>query len=134
MPPLTPHFRFAALVMPRLGLPPNAGLFLLGSLAPDAFEPDSEEGFTQHHFIGQDGKISLATFTQATGFSWRSAHEPGWPLTCGYYAHLWLDVFYRNHGDDLPVRRPNGMSDVDLRLTLRKETEYINSPHFLGMA
>jgi hypothetical protein len=131
MPPLSTHLHFATLLMNPQGIASQAGLFLLGPIAPDAFERDSEESFTQHHFIGQDGKISLTAFAQATGFSVPPSDQPEWSLGRGYYAHLWLDVYDQTRRGDLPAKRPNDLSDDNSRLGLRKETEYLNAPDVL---
>jgi len=93
MPPLSAHFRFAAQIPPSLGIVSQAGSFLLGTTAPDAFEPESEASFSRHHFKNESGQISLPDFVKATRFLPRPVDHPAWSFTCGYFCHLWLDVF-----------------------------------------
>lgn len=131
MPPLSTHFRLAALVMPSISIVSHVGSFLLGTTAPDAFVPESETSFSQHHFKGGGGRISLQDFLKATNLIHQPSDDAGWSFTCGYYCHLWLDVFYGNHADRLPIRRPPGMLDTDLRNLARKETEILNAPFVL---
>jgi hypothetical protein len=93
MPPLSTHFRFVTLILPSLGIASHAGSFLFGVTAPDACEPASEERFSQYHFIGSNGQISLESFRKATSFTPTPSDDASWSFTCGYYSHLWLDVF-----------------------------------------
>ncbi len=131
MPPLSTHFRFATLVMPSLGSVSQVGSFLLGTTAPDAFEPDSEDSFSQHHFKGGDGRISLQEFLKETNFIHQPYDNPAWSFICGYYSHLWLDIFYRDNADSLSFKKPIGMPDTDLRDLIRRETEILNAPFVL---
>ena len=78
MPPLSTHFRFAILLMPHLGIFTYHGDFVLGTTAPDAFEPDSEVGFSRHHFRVVDGTISLPDFLKATNFIIQPSDDPAW--------------------------------------------------------
>lgn len=130
MPPLTSHYRFAALVMPRLGIASGAGSFLLGTTAPDAFDPDRAALFFQYHFIEKDQLISLERFRRETAYSF----QPAGSFACGYYCHLWLDVYFQANADRLSFRRPQGMSDADLRSLVRREAEIPNAPFVLQVA
>lgn len=132
MPPLSSHFRFATLVMHPLRITPQEGAFLLGTTAPDAFDPDREESFSQHHFRATDGRISLEDFLKQTNFVLKPSINSSWSFSCGYYSHLWLDVFYRDHADRMPLRRPVGMEDADLRKLVRIETEILNTTFVLN--
>jgi hypothetical protein len=134
MPPLSTHFRFTTLLTPLLDIASHSGHFLLGTTAPDAFEPENEESFAQHHFTGEDGRISLESFSKQTKFILQPCHDPSWSFQCGYYSHLWLDVFFREHADCLPIKRPSGMTDTDLRKLVRRETEILNAPFVLSLA
>jgi hypothetical protein len=131
MPPLSTHFRLATFVLSPLGVMSYASAFLLGTIAPDAFDPDSEESFSQHHFKGKDGRISLENFLKETNFIFKPSSNSSWSFSCGYYCHLWLDVFYRDNADRLPFKRPVGISDTDLRSLVRRETEILNAPCIL---
>lgn len=132
MPPLSSHFRLATLVTHQLGITPHEGAFLLGTTAPDAFDLDSEESFSQHHFRALDGRISLEGFLKQTHFVPKPSNNSTWSFSCGYYAHLWLDVFYRDHADSMPFRKPVGMEDADFRKLVRRETEILNAPFVLN--
>jgi hypothetical protein len=134
MPPLSTHFRLATLVTSSLGIVPHTGYFILGTTAPDAFEPDSEISFSRHHFRAVDGKISLPDFLKATGFLSHSSDDAAWSFTCGYYCHLWLDVYFRDSADRIPFRRPAGVQDSDLRSLVRKQTEILNAPFVLSLS
>lgn len=119
--------------MSSLGSGLHHAAFLLGTTAPDAFEPDREDSFSKHHFKGEDGRIRLQRFLDNTGFRYhQSADDPTWFFTYGYFGHLWLDVYYRDHGDRLPFKRPTDMPDADLRSLVRKETEVLNAPFVLN--
>jgi hypothetical protein len=119
--------------MPPLGIISHPGDFLIGTTAPDAFEPDSEISFSRHHFRGADGKISLLNFLKMTGFIGHPSDDPAWSFTCGYYCHLWLDVFYRDNAERIPFKRPAGLPDSDLRSLVRRETEILNAPFVLNI-
>jgi hypothetical protein len=134
VPPLSIHFRFASLILPSLGAVSHTGNFLIGTTAPDAFEPEREDSFSRHHFINETGHISLPDFVQTTGFLLRPADHPAWSFTCGYYCHLWLDVFYRNNMGRIPIRRPDGMLDAEVRRHVRRETEILNASFVLDAA
>ncbi|MCJ7435426.1 MAG: hypothetical protein MUO77_18245 [Anaerolineales bacterium] len=134
MPPLSTHFRLATLVMPLLGITtPQVSYFFLGTIAPDAFDPESEENFSRHHFKGKDGRISLEHFLKETNFIFEPSNNSSWSLSCGYYSHLWLDAFYRDNADRLPIKKPIGISDIDLRSLVRRETEILNAPCVLDI-
>ena len=134
MPPLSTHFRFAILLMPHLGIFTYQGDFVLGTTAPDAFEPDSEVSFSRHHFRAVDSTISLPDFLKATNFITQPSDNPAWSFACGYYCHLWLDVFYRDNAERISFKRPAGMSDSDLRSRVRRETEILNAPFVLKIS
>jgi hypothetical protein len=119
--------------MPSLGVLSQAGCFLLGTTAPDAFEPDSEASFSQHHFRDESGRISLPNFVKATNFIHQPADNPTWSFTCGYFCHLWLDVFYRDNAERIPFKRPAGVPDSDLRNLVRRETEILTAPFVLNI-
>ena len=121
MPPLSTHLRFSALILPRIPVASQTWFFLLGTVAPDAFHPDDEASFAQHHFQGQDGRIDLTSFRKTTAFDKLLQDSPASLFATGYYAHLWLDIFFRDHGDELPVTRSFSISDADLRLAIKKE-------------
>ena len=133
MPPLSTHFRLATLILPPLGITSYVAPFLLGTTAPDAFDPKSEESFSQHHFKGKDGHISLEKFLKETNFVLTPSDISSWSFTCGYYSHLWLDVFFRDNTDRLPFKKPVGISDTDLRCLVRRETEILNAPCVLEL-
>ena len=133
MPPLSSHFHFAALVVPSLGIPSYVHSFTLGTFAPDAFDPEREGSFSQHHFKVMNERISLEDFRRETNFSLQPDNDSTWSFKCGYYCHLWLDVYYRDNADCLPFRRPLNMSDTDLRSLVRRETEILNAPFVLGV-
>ena len=133
MPPLSTHFRFAILVMHHLGIFTYQGDFVLGTTAPDAFEPASEISFSRHHFRAVDSTISLPDFLKATNFITQPSDNPAWSFACGYYCHLWLDVFYRDNAEQISFKRPAGMSDSDLRSRVRLETETLNAPFVLNI-
>jgi hypothetical protein len=132
MPPLSSHFRFATLVLRELKMAHHEAAFFLGTTAVDAFDPDGGESFSQHHFRAKDGLISLEGFLQQTHFALKAANHSTWSFSCGYYSHLWLDVFYREHAERMPFRRPAGMEDVDFRKLVRRETEILNAPFVLN--
>jgi hypothetical protein len=132
MPPLSSHFRFASIVMRRLRITPHEGAFYLGATAVDAFDPEGEESFSQHHFRGADGRISLEGYLKQTNFMLEPSANSCWSFSCGYYSHLWLDVFYRGHAERMPFRRPAGMQDADFRQLVRRETEILNAPYVLN--
>jgi hypothetical protein len=132
MPPLSSHFRFATLVMYQLRIKHREGAFLLGTTAPDAFDLDSEESFSQHHFRAMDGRISLEGFLKQTHFVSKSSNNSSWSFSCGYYAHLWLDVFYRDNVDRMPFKGPFDMENADFRKLVRRETEILNAPFVLN--
>ncbi len=135
MPPLSAHFRFATLVTTPLGIKSHAGSFLLGATAPDAFEPDNEDGFSRHHFVkGKNGRISLERFLEDTNFIPQPSDSFAWSFTCGYYSHLWLDNYYRDNADRLPHKKPAGISDADLMGLARKEAEILTRPSFWKLA
>ena len=131
MPPLSSHIRFATLVMRQLRFTRHQGAFFLGTTAADAFDPDGEDSFSQHHFHAADGRTLLEGFFKRTNFELKPAMNSSWSFSCGYYSHLWLDVFYRGHADRMPFRRPVGMVDADFRQLVRKETEILNAPFVL---
>ena len=133
MPPLSTHFRLATLVMPRMGITSNVSSFLLGTTAPDAFDPESEESFSQHHFNGKDGRISLENFLRETNFTFSPDDNSSGSFNCGYYCHLWLDVFFRDNADRLPFKKSLDMTDMNFRDLVRKETEILNAPFVLGV-
>jgi hypothetical protein len=132
MPPLSSHFRFAILVKRQLRIMPHECAFLLGTTATDAFDPDREESFSQHHFRATDERISLESFLKQTHFVLKPSINSSWSFSCGYYSHIWLDVFYRDHADRMPFRRPVGMEDADFRKIVRRETEILNAPFVLN--
>jgi len=134
MPPLSTHFRFAAQILPSLGVVSHAGSFLLGTTAPDAFEFESESSFSRHHFNSESGRISLPDFVKTMYFTFLPSDDSVWSFTCGYYCHLWLDVFYRNNADRISIQRPAGMPDADVRGLVRRETEILNAPYVLEAA
>jgi hypothetical protein len=113
---------------------PYADSFLLGTTAPDAFESDSEESFSQQHFITADGRISLSGFLKQTNLILQPSNNPSWLFGCGYYSHLWLDVFYRDQADRIPIKKPVGMVEADLRKLARQGTEILNAPFVLGVS
>jgi hypothetical protein len=117
--------------MPSLNIESNVPSFLLGTLAPDAFVPDSQDSFSQHHFQGTDKRISLQSFFKETSFTDQPRELPIWSFLCGYYSHLWLDVFYRENSSRIPFRRPAELPNADLRSLLRRETEILNAPYVL---
>jgi len=119
--------------MPPLGIVPYAGNFILGTTAPDAFEPEREASFSQHHFKKDDGRTCLPEFVQATYFMYQPIDDPAWSFTCGYYCHLWLDVYFSENSDRIPFKRPAGKSEAELRSLVRKETEILNAPFVLNL-
>lgn len=131
MPPLSSHIRFATLVMRQLGFRRHQGAFFLGTTAADAFDPDGEESFSQHHFQAADGRTTLEGYHKRTSFALKPSMNSSWSFSCGYYSHLWLDVFYRGHAGRMPFRRPVGMVDADFRQLVRRETEILNAPFVL---
>lgn len=133
MPPLSTHFRIATLSLPSLGIVSNARFFFLGTTAPDAFTPDKEASFAQHHFKKENGPIDLPSFVQAANFMYRPTDDPVWSFTCGYFCHLWLDVFYRDNAERMPIKRPAGVPDSDLKSLVRRETEILNAPFVLNI-
>jgi hypothetical protein len=117
--------------MPSLGIVSQVGSFLLGTTAPDAFEPDIENSFSLHHFNGEDRRISLTNFRKSTSFIYKPSDDSAWAFLCGYYSHLWLDVFFRENSDRISFKRPAGISDADMRSFVRNETEVLNAPFVL---
>jgi hypothetical protein len=117
--------------MPSLGITSHVDSFLLGTTAPDAFEPDVENSFSLHHFNGGDRRISLTNFRKSTNFTPKPSDNSAWAFLCGYYSHLWLDVFFRENSDRISFKRPVGISDADMRSLVRKETEVLNAPFVL---
>jgi hypothetical protein len=120
--------------MASLGIMCHAGPFLLGTTAPDAFEPESEVSFSRHHFTGSDDRISLQKFLDAKNLSHEQSDESTWSFCYGYYCHLWLDVFYRDNADRILIERPADISDVELRSLVRREKEILNAPFVLDAA
>jgi hypothetical protein len=131
MPPLSTHFRFATAVLPLLGIVSHVSSFVLGTTAVDAFDPDSEDSFAEYHFREKNERISLENFLRETNFILQPVDDSSWSFSCGYYSHLWLDVFFRDNADCLPFRKPIRLSDVDLRMLVRRETEILNVPFVL---
>ena len=131
MPPLSTHFYVASLVLPSLEMAPHTASFLLGTTAPDAFDPQSEQSFSRYHFKRSDGRIGLQDFVEVTNFTNRPFDDPAWCFTCGYYCHLWLDAFYMDNAQHLHFKRPPGMPDADWRSLIRKESEILNAPFVL---
>jgi hypothetical protein len=132
MPPLSSHFRFATLVLQQLKIEGHESAFYLGATAVDTFDPEREESFSQHHFRAAGGRISLEGFLQQTHFALKPSKHSTWSFSCGYYSHLWLDVFYREQAERMPFRRPAGMEDADFRKLVRRETEILNAPFVLN--
>jgi hypothetical protein len=132
MPPLSSHFRFAKLVMRQLRSTLHEGAFFLGTTAVDAFDPARAESFSQYHFRATDGRISLEDFLKQTNFELKPSINSSWSFSCGYYSHLWLDVFYRDHADRMPFRKPVRLEDADFRKLVRRETEILNAPFVLN--
>jgi hypothetical protein len=118
--------------MPSLGMVSYSGWFLLGTTAPDAFDPESEDSFARYHCRGEDGRISLQKFLENTNLTHRSSDNSARPFLCGYYCHLWLDVFFRDNADSLPFNRPADMPESELRRLVRRETEILNAPFVLS--
>ena len=133
MPPLSTHFRLATAVLPLLGIVSHASSFVFGTTAPDAFDPDSEDSFSQCHFKDKDERISLENFLRKTNFILQPVDDLSWSFSCGYYCHLWLDVYFRDNTDCLPFRKPIRLSDADLRTLVRRETEILNVPFVLNL-
>jgi len=134
MPPLSTHFRFSCLIVPRLAAASHVDLFLLGTVAPDAFRPADDASFAEHHFSREGGRIDLASFRKAARLGTLPAASPASAFATGYYAHLWLDAFFIDHGNELPVARSVSASQADLRLAVRKEAEFFNAPFVLALA
>lgn len=133
MPPLSTHFRLATDVLQLLGVLSHVNSFVLGTTAPDAFDPDSEESFSNYHFKEKEERISLESFLRKTNFIFQPVNEPSWLFSCGYYCHLWLDVFFRDNAGYLPFRKPICLSDTDVGKLVRRETEILNAPFALKL-
>jgi hypothetical protein len=131
MPPLNAHFRFAMLVAPAVGITSHVDSFLLGTAAPDAFDSEDKGDFALYHFQGGDGRISLENFLIKTKFTFHPADNSSWSFVCGYYSHLWLDMFYQDQAWRLKFNKPDSLSPADLRNLIGKEAEILNAPFVL---
>jgi hypothetical protein len=126
MPPASTHLRFASLILPRLSVASLVGPFVLGSLAPDTFEPASEDSFVRHHFL-RDGRIHLRSFRRITSLP-DEGQDPTSAFVAGYDAHLWLDVYFGEHSGAMVTRRPTSLSEAEIRRATRLEADFLHAP------
>jgi hypothetical protein len=133
MPPLTAHLRFTSILAARGKIPARMDTFLLGCVAPDAFNPDVNSSFAQHHFSTESGGIELKAFQETTHLERLSTQSPALSFIYGYYAHLWLDIYFNEHGNELPVAKPLSILDAERKQAFRREVEFFDAPFILGL-
>jgi hypothetical protein len=123
------------MILARVGTDYDAVYFVLGSIAPDCFDREDSESFRAYHFVRDSAKPDLDIFLKATHLAWQGRDVRTLSFVAGYLSHLWLDIFFRVHADDIKVSNPSNLPPDELRTFLRanvEEYDFTDSATFLG--
>jgi hypothetical protein len=124
---LTSHINFARLLLGKSKDKFDITSYVLGVIAPDAVsDPTNDSDYRLHHFILGETNPALAffletirTFREKSNLSERSFID-------GYYAHLWLDNYMRNYGEDIRMVHQPGLTPKQIKTFFKQNIRHYN--------
>lgn len=121
MPQLSTHLHFTKLLVENTDEEVHLCSFLLGIVSPDTF-PDMES-YYDYHFLEEkdengDDDIDVREFYERFNFK-NMTKQTKW-FVIGYYAHLWLDEYFKFNSSKLTLNNEFDLPDSKLSKSVKE--------------
>jgi hypothetical protein len=121
MPQLSTHLHFTKLLAENTDDDVHLCSFLLGIVSPDTF-PD-KESYYDYHFLEEndedgDDDIDVREFYER--FNFKKMDKLTKSFVIGYYAHLWLDEYFKFNSSKLTLNNEFDLSDKQLSKSVKE--------------
>ena len=121
MPQLSTHLHFTKLLAENSDEDVHLCSFLLGIVSPDTF-PD-KESYYDYHFLekkDEDGDDDIDVMEFYEKFNFKKMDKQTKSFVIGYYAHLWLDEYFKFNSSKLTLNNEFDLPDSKLSKSVKE--------------
>jgi len=124
---ISTHINFARSVISKSKIKYDITSYVLGTIAPDAVNnPTNDSTYRLSHFIVDETNPDLTFFLETT----RSLRDKSNISECsfidGYYAHLLLDKYMRNYGEDIRLIDQLNLEPKQIKTHFKQNVRHYN--------
>ncbi len=124
---ITSHINFARLLLGKTKDKFDLTSYVLGAIAPDVVSgPTNDSAYRLHHFILGETNPDLAFFLETTRTFREKSNVSERSFIDGYYAHLWLDNYLRNYGEDIRMVNQPSLTSKQIKTFFKQNIRHYN--------
>lgn len=124
---ITSHINFARLVISKSKVKYDLTSYVLGTIAPDAVcDPTNDSTYRLSHFIIGETNPDLAFFLETTRNLRNKSNISERSFIDGYYAHLLLDKYMRNYGEDISLINQLNLEPKQIKAHFKQNIRHYN--------
>jgi hypothetical protein len=124
---ITSCINFARLVISKSAIKYDLTSYVLGAIAPNAGkDPTNDSTYRLRHFVVGETNPDLAFFLEATRHLRNKSNISERSFVDGYYAHLWLDNYMRNYGEDIRLIHQLNLTPKQIKTYFKQNIRHYN--------